>query len=78
MLRATAVIAGFVITVTPAHAAGQAEPDPTDSAKAWLRLAVAVLLSTLGGVGMWSVVVALPTIQADFGVARQRVPRSRS
>jgi MFS family permease len=33
-------------------------------------LSVAVLLSTIGGVGMWSVVVALPTIQADFGVAR--------
>ena len=28
------------------------------------------LLSTIGGVGMWSVVVALPAIQADFGVAR--------
>jgi len=55
----------------PTHAAaGRAEPDPTDSAKAWLRLAVAVLLSTIGGVGMWSVVVALPAIQADFGVTR--------
>jgi MFS family permease len=29
-----------------------------------------VLLSTIGGVGMWSVVVALPAIQADFGVDR--------
>ena len=41
-----------------------------DSAQAWVRLAVSVLLSTIGGVGMWSVVVALPAIQADFGVAR--------
>jgi MFS family permease len=55
--------------VIPAHAS-RAEPDPTDTAKAWLRLGVAVLLSTIGGVGMWSVVVALPAIQADFGVAR--------
>jgi MFS family permease len=55
--------------VIPAHP-GRAEPDPTDTAKAWLRLGVAVLLSTIGGVGMWSVVVALPTIQADFGVDR--------
>ena len=55
----------------PAHAAtGRAEPDPTDTARAWLRLGIAVLLSTIGGVGMWSVVVALPAIQADFGVAR--------
>ncbi|HTT49695.1 MAG TPA: MFS transporter [Pseudolabrys sp.] len=37
---------------------------------AWVRLGVAVLLSTIGGVGMWSVVVALPAIQADFGVDR--------
>jgi len=50
--------------------ADPARPDPTDSAIAWIRLAVAVLLSTIGGVGMWSVVVALPAIQADFGVDR--------
>src|SRR5271169_1114767 len=49
---------------------GPAKPDPTDSIIAWIRLAVAVLLSTIGGVGMWSVVVALPAIQADFGVDR--------
>ncbi len=42
----------------------------TDSTTAWLRLAVAVVLSTIGGVGMWSVVVVLPAIQADFGVDR--------
>src|SRR6267142_1159154 len=42
----------------------------TDSTAAWLRLGVAVLLSTVGGVGMWSFMVALPAIQADFGVGR--------
>jgi MFS family permease len=41
-----------------------------DSKQAWLRLGVALLLSTIGGVGMWSVVVALPAVQAEFGVAR--------
>jgi len=41
-----------------------------DSRHAWLRLAVALLLSTIGGVGMWSVVVALPTVQAAFGATR--------
>jgi MFS family permease len=35
-----------------------------------MRLAAAVLLSTIGGAGMWSVVVALPALQAEFGVAR--------
>src|SRR5215218_1645982 len=44
-------------------------PQP-DSAASWLRLLLALLLSTIGGVGMWSVVVALPAVQADFGSAR--------
>src|SRR5437667_6036420 len=41
-----------------------------ESRYAWMRLAVTLLLSTIGGVGMWSVVVALPAVQAEFGVAR--------
>ena len=41
-----------------------------ESPYAWTRLAAALLLSGIGGVGMWSVIVALPAIQADFGVAR--------
>ena len=41
-----------------------------ESAYAWLRLVVTLTLSTIGGVGMWSVVVALPAVQAEFGVAR--------
>jgi MFS family permease len=41
-----------------------------DSPYAWFRLAAATLLSTIGGVGMWSVVVALPAVQADFGSER--------
>ncbi|HEX2135384.1 MAG TPA: MFS transporter, partial [Microvirga sp.] len=41
-----------------------------DSPAAWLRLGLAVLISTIGGVGMWSVVVVLPAVEAEFGVAR--------
>jgi MFS family permease len=41
-----------------------------DGRAAWLRLALAVLISTLGGVGMWSVPVSLPAVQAEFGIAR--------
>ena len=41
-----------------------------ESAYAWTRLVLALILSTIGGVGMWSVVVALPAVQAEFGVAR--------
>ena len=43
---------------------------PIDAAPAWIRLGLATLLSTIGGVGMWSVVVVLPAVQAEFGVAR--------
>jgi MFS family permease len=50
--------------------AASAADSSIDSAAAWVRLAVAVLLSTIGGVGMWSFMVALPAIQADFGVSR--------
>ncbi len=41
-----------------------------DSPYAWLRLGAALLICTIGGVGMWSEVVALPSIQAAFGVGR--------
>ena len=41
-----------------------------DSPYAWLRLVVTLTISALGGVGMWSIVVVLPTVQAEFGVAR--------
>ena len=46
-------------------------PPPTvDSPQSWRRLALALVLATVGGVGMWSVVVALPAVQSEFGVAR--------
>ena len=41
-----------------------------ESAYAWTRLFAALLLSAIGGVGMWSVIVVLPAVQAEFGVAR--------
>jgi MFS family permease len=47
-----------------------AKPGDMESSYAWLRLAVAMTISTLGGVGMWSVMVALPALQAEFGVTR--------
>ncbi len=41
-----------------------------DSRQAWLRLCAIMALATLGGAGMWSVVVTLPHVQAEFGVSR--------
>src|SRR5690606_2335308 len=41
-----------------------------DSRHAWFRLAVSLALMTIGGCGMYVVVVVLPSVQAEFGVAR--------
>ncbi len=41
-----------------------------ESSYAWLRLVAAILIGTIGGVGMWSVAVALPAVQAEFDVTR--------
>jgi len=41
-----------------------------DSRASWMRLGLLLLVSSIGGVGMWSVVVTLPAVQAEFGVAR--------
>ena len=37
-----------------------------DSPAAWRRLLIALAIGTVGSVGIWSVVVALPKVQADF------------
>ncbi len=52
------------------HARIPTSDGEVESPYAWMRLAITLTLSTIGGVGMWSVVVALPAVQAEFGVAR--------
>ena len=44
-----------------------------DSTYSWMRLAISMLIGTISGVGMWSFVVALPAVQAGFGVTRGEV-----
>jgi len=44
-----------------------------DTPAAWRRLGFAVAVSTIGSVGMWSMPVALPFVQADFGITRAEV-----
>jgi len=56
--------------VTTHVRAGATPANEIDSSYAWLRLVLALALGTIGSVGMWSFVVALPAVQADFGVAR--------
>ena len=54
---------------THASAGGNPAHD-IDSRYAWMRLCIALAIGTIGSVGMWSFVVALLAVQADFGVAR--------
>src|SRR5215216_193574 len=52
------------------NAASRADMGAVDSTYAWVRLFIALILGTIGSVGMWSYVVALPPVQADFGILR--------
>lgn len=49
---------------------GGRESDDIDGAYAWLRLGLSIAFATLGGVGMWAVIVVLPAVQTEFGVDR--------
>jgi MFS family permease len=51
--------------VTDRVAGGQVE-----SPYAWLRLVASTGIGTVGCTGMWSYVVTLPAVQADFGITR--------
>jgi MFS family permease len=63
--------------VAAVHAPSDSTPDSTvfvpDSRQAWVRLALAVLIGSIGSVGMWSVVVVLPVVQPEFGATRGAV-----
>lgn len=45
-------------------------PDVLDSRYAWTRLAISLLIATVGNVGMWAIIVVMPAVQAEFGVDR--------
>ncbi len=52
------------------HPQPLSQADQPDSAYSWWRLAISLAMSAIGGVGLWSVVVILPTIEAEFGIDR--------
>lgn len=59
-----------------APVARPAQANLVDSRYAWWRLVVCLLLSMLGGAGLWTGVVVLPDMQADFAVDRAAVSLS--
>ncbi len=43
---------------------------PLDSRYSWFRLTITLIIAVVGNVGIWIVVVVLPLVQAEFGIAR--------
>ncbi len=48
-------------------------PFQPDSRRAWVQLGFALLIGSIGAVGMWAVVVVLPIVQAEFSATRGAV-----
>ena len=44
-----------------------------DSGLAWIRLFLVFILCALGFIGMWSVVMILPSIETEFQISRSSV-----
>jgi len=44
--------------------------DVLDSRYAWFRLAISLLIAMVGNVGIWVVVMVMPSVQAEFGIDR--------
>src|SRR5215211_6988007 len=56
--------------VITSHFTRDSELFVPDSRQAWMRLALAVMIASVGAVGMWSVVVVMPVVQAEFSATR--------
>ena len=41
-----------------------------DSRASWVRLGLSLMISLVGNVGMWAIIVIMPAMQAEFGVDR--------
>jgi len=57
----------------PAERFPQTPAFTPDSGQAWARLGIALLIGSIGAVGMWAVVVVLPIVQAEFAASRGAV-----
>jgi MFS family permease len=60
------------VSLSSPHSSSAAAFRP-DSAAAFVRLGLALLIGSFGSVGMWSFVVVLPTVQTEFGATRAAV-----
>jgi MFS family permease len=61
------------LTATAELSRATPAPFVPDSPAAWRRLGLALCIGSVGSVGMWSIVVAIPVVQAAFGATRAEV-----
>ena len=59
--------------LAPSDRPHQASAFTPDSGQAWVRLCLALVIASTGAVGMWTVVVVLPTVQSEFAASRGAV-----
>ena len=57
----------------PANRSHDSPAFAPDSRQAWVRLALALVIASIGAVGMWTVVVVLPIVQGEFAASRGAV-----
>jgi len=61
----------FGLNLSALHDNKTSSRGEAESLYARVRLGAALLLMTIGGAAMYGVVVALPALQAEFGVSRR-------
>ena len=54
----------------PNSARLMSNPQILDSTYSWQRLVITLLIATIGNIGMWAIVMIMPAVQAEFGIAR--------
>ena len=57
----------------PNHPAEKPASFTPDSRQAWVRLLLALVIGSIGSVGMWAVVVVIPLVQTEFAATRGAV-----
>ncbi|WP_063692455.1 MFS transporter [Bradyrhizobium stylosanthis] len=57
----------------PIHPGQTPDSFSPDSRQAWMRLVIALVIGSIGGVGMWAIVVMIPAVQTEFAATRGAV-----
>src|SRR5262245_65731094 len=73
MLDREAITAEVHAVHAPNHPGQRPASFTPDSRQAWVRLVLALVIGSIGAVGMWAVVVVIPVVQAEFGATRGAV-----